>query len=107
MLPADLDSVVISRTPDNQFTKNELAVWSPAFFKEPAVKLPYDFRGQRVQGSPRYQYGRTISGKGLNLIRIALLKSHAEFTVRLSFSVVLLSSEVAWNCAGIPLRRIG
>jgi hypothetical protein len=72
--------VVISQTPDYQFTKNEPAVWPPAFFKEPAVKLPYDFWGQRVQGYPPYQYGRAISGSGLNLIGIVLKESQGKFS---------------------------
>ena len=67
--------MVISRTRDYLFTKNEPAVRPPALFKEPAVKLPYDFRGQRVQGYPPYQYGRAISGSGLNLIGIVLKES--------------------------------
>lgn len=72
--------MVISQTPDYLFTKNEPAVRPPAFFKEPDVKLPYDFWGHRVQGYPPYQYGRAISGKGLNLIGIVLKESQGKFS---------------------------
>ena len=72
--------MVISQTTDYQFTRNEPAVRPPAFFQEPAAKLPHGFWGQRVQGYPPYQYRRAISGSGLNLIGIVLKESQGKFS---------------------------